>query len=59
MISNIKALVVLHDLPSAAGWSIRTHVPFEEAPVTIPSNRSPTRDSSSIAAADFLTLRST
>ena len=38
---------------------MRTHVPFAEAPVTISSKRSPTRDSSSSAAADFRTWRST
>ncbi len=38
---------------------MRTQVPFSEAPVTIASNRSPTRDWSSSAAADFITRRST
>ena len=39
--------------PSTGGWKTRTHVPLSEAPVTIASNRSPIRDSRSIAAADL------
>ena len=54
-----KPLYPRTTLPSAAGRSIRTQVPLSEAPVTIPSNRSPTRDSSKSAAADFRTCRST
>ena len=38
---------------------MRTQVPFGEAPVTIASKRSPMRPSSSVAAADFCTWRST
>jgi len=41
------------------GWSSRTQVPFAAAPVTMASKRSPTLLSSSMAAADFLTCRST
>jgi len=34
---------------------MRTHVPFSEAPVTMASKRSPMRDESRTAAADFRT----
>ena len=30
--------------PSIVGWTMRTHVPFSDAPVTVASNRSPILD---------------
>src|SRR4029079_5419286 len=45
--------------PSTGGWKTRTHVPFADAPVTMPSNFSPTRFFSTYAAADLRTCRST
>src|SRR5207244_59444 len=41
--------------PSTGGWKMRTQVPLSEAPVTIPSKRSPMRDDSRTAAADLRT----
>jgi hypothetical protein len=58
-IAHVESLVSVHDLPSAAGRAIRTHVPFADAPVTMASNRSPIRDCRRSAAADFRTRRST
>ena len=49
----------LISFPSIGGCSTRTNVPFCDAPVTIASNRSPMRDDTSIAAADFRICRST
>src|ERR1022692_4093279 len=49
----------LANLPSTGGCRRRTHVPLSDAPVTMASNCSPILDSSSIAAADFVTCRST
>ena len=46
-------------LPSTGVLTSRTHVPLEEAPVTILSNCSPILDSRRSAAADFPTCRST
>src|SRR5206468_5291695 len=58
-VADVHAAKTANQSSSMGGCRRRTHVPLSEAPVTMPSNRSPILDSSSMAAADFPTCRST
>ena len=54
-IADVEPLLAAHEHAFIGGDPTRTNVPFGDAPVTSASNRSPMRDATSSAAADFRT----